>query len=308
MGVLGVNGSGNGEQHIDAPEPEEAAPVSEGQPRDDAGQFVPAEKLVPESPASRRDRLWQERVAAATKPIEERFTNELKTRDEQLAQERQARSEHSRELARLQGMIEAMQRQPAQQQTPQAQGPDPDKLFAEADEALTRNDINGYHAKQRAGYVALAAKQAKEAAAEVRQEMQRQQASQLPPHIQSLLMQHPNVASAGQKGAREVLRAEEDLADEGMAQGYARTQKAFQVANEKLAPKTKPTAPSYSRESAAALSVPPTGRPGPAGGRAEGDGVRLNEAQMVAMKAGGFKDAADYLKWSDPHKHGMVKQ
>jgi hypothetical protein len=308
MGVLGVNGSGNGDQHIDPPEAETPAePAAEGQPRDDAGQFVPAAALVPETQDSRRKRIWQERVAEATKPIEERFTKELSARDEQLAEERRQRSEQAQTLARLQGQIEAMQRQPVAQAPQQAQGPDPTELRRKAREALQGGNIDEYERLRDEAAEIIADRKAEARVKALQQEMQRSQATQLPPHIQGLLMQHPTVANAGPKGAREVGRAREDLMDEGMQPGYALDAEAFKRASEKLAPKAKPAAPAYSRESASALAGVPTGRPGPAGGRAEGD-VKLNDAQEATWKAAGFKSREEYVKWQDPHKYGLVRQ
>ncbi len=156
----------------------------------------------------------------------------------------------------------------------------------------------------------MAAKQAQEAAAKVREEIQRSMPPQVPPHIQSLLYQSPAVAAAGDKGIRAVIRMEQELEDDGIPQGYARTQKAFQLVNERLGKsKTPPAAPAYSRDSAAALAGVPTGRPGAAGARAEGEGVRLTEAQETAFQASKsmWKDRADYLKWSDPGRYGLTK-
>lgn len=304
MGVLGVSGKGN-DDHTDPPDVEPETPAA--QPRDDAGQFVPAEKLQPETPTSRRDRLWQERVANYVKPIEEKWNTERQTYQQQLEEERRQRQELATEMARTRGMLEAMQRQPmqqAQQQT--ATGPDPDKLYAEADDLLQKNDIRGYHAKLREANRAEAQKLADDRVKAAREEWQRSQQPQLPPHVQALMMQHPNVLAAGDKGMRKVIRIDQDLEDEGMPPGYARQVEAFKRANEALAAKKPPAAPSYSTESRAALAAVPTGRSSGSAAAAS-EGVRLTPAQEVAMKAGGFKDAAEYLKWSDPHRYGLIK-
>jgi hypothetical protein len=312
MGALSVTGRNSDEGQPLDDDAHEAAPAEREAPPEhptEQDRTVPASQLLPETAASRRERLWQERVHAQVKPIEERFTNELRTRDEQLAAERQARAQQAETLARLQGQIEAMQRQPAQQQA-QPQGPDPDKLFADADEALRNNDISGYHAKQRAAYQVLATRQAQEAARQVREEIQRSLPPQVPPQIQALLFNSPHVRDAGDKGIRAVIRMEQELEDEGVPQGYARTAEAFKRVNEKLTPKAKatpPARPQYSQDAAAALSAIPTSR-GAASSGGEGD-VKLTTAQWAAYKADGtFKSPAEYLQWADPHKFGLIKQ
>lgn len=318
MGVLGVSGAGDGSQHIDPPEAEATETATEGgdqQARNEAGQFVPAEKLQPETAASRRERQWQERVSNYVKPIEERLTGEVNTYKQQLEEERRQRAEQAQALARLQGQIEAMQRQPATQpQAQQPQGPDPAELRRKAREALRADNIDEYERLHAEANEIIADRKAEARVKAFQQEFQKNLPPQVPPHIQSLLYQSPNVAAAGDKGIATVVHLERGLelglvpGEPTMPPGYARTQRAFQLANESLGPKktTPPAAPAYSRESASALSGVPTGRPGPSAAR--GEGVRLNAAQEAAMKAGGFKDAEEYLKWTDPHKYGMVRQ
>ncbi len=291
------------------PEPERQESEG-GQARDDGGRFVPAEKLVPESAASRREKQWQERVSAYVKPIEERLTGEVSSYKQQLEQERQARAEQAQALANLRGQIEAMQRQPAQRQEAQ-QGPDPDKLFAEADAALQANDYVTHKAKERAAYAAMADRRAADAVRVAREEWQRNQAPQMPLHIQQLMMQHPHVAAAQDKGTRMVRRIAEELEDEGMQPSPALLQKAFQLANEKLKPKAAPARPQFGQEGAAALAGIPTQRAGSGGTAAVTDGVKLTDAQWDAYQAGKkrgeWKSPDEYLKWADPHKHGLVK-
>ncbi len=130
MGALGVNGSGDGSQHIDPPEADAAPPVADdGKGRGDDGRFVPAAQLQPETQASRRERQWQERVNTVVEPMRKEWGDKLTAAETRLEEERRARQEHATELARMRGMLEAMQRQP-QQAPQQAQGPDPDALFA----------------------------------------------------------------------------------------------------------------------------------------------------------------------------------
>lgn len=306
MGVLDVTGA-TGEEHIDAPAEgaDDAAPAPERE-RNEQGQFVPAEKLQPETPQSRRDKQWQERVAAAFEPLKKDFEGKLTASQQALEELRQQRLQDQQERARLQGMLEAMQRQPPQQQQQQPAGPDPEKLFEEATAALNANDFGAYQSKQRAAFAALANRQAQEAVRMAREEWQKSQPPQIPPHIQVLLMQNPNVAAAGDRGIRKVLRTADDLADDGMDRQQALTE-AFRRTNESLKPKTAPAPQQFTSQAASALAGVPTGRPGPTGGGGKQDGVQLTAAQEAAYQAtkSQWKDRAEYLQWSTPGKYGL---
>lgn len=301
MGALGVTGKTSGEEHIDPVEPEQA----EGAAPSDEG-FVPAAQLVPETQASRRERLWKERVEGHLAPIKEEWNKKEQTYQQQLEEERRQRQEQAQMLARLQGQFEAMQRQPqAVQQVPSR--PDPAKLYEEAEAALANNDIRGYHAKNREAMKLEAEALADSKISAVRAELQKQIPPQMPPHIQQLMFQNPAVAAAGERGVRALIRMEQELEDEGVPPGYARTKQAFEAVNAKLAkPKAQPRQ-QFSQESAAALSGIPTARASTGTAPSSEEGVRLNDAQKAAMKAGGFKSAEEYMKWTDPHKYGLVK-
>jgi hypothetical protein len=313
MGALSVSGRGSeADQPLDDELPGDAAPA-EQEAAPEAGEesrTVPASQLLPETAASRRERQWQERVSAHVKPLEERLTAEVQTARQQVEEERRQRQEQATELARMRGMIEAMQRQSQQGQQAQP-AVDTKRLFADAKQLLGSGDIDGYHAKLMEANEAIADQKAEARAKVMRDEFQRSQPAQVPPHIQQLIYQSPNVAAAGDKGFRAVIRMEQELEDDGMAQGYARTQKAFQTVNERLGKAktpTPPARPSYSQDSAAALSAIPTSRGTASGGGNEGD-VKLTPAQWAAYKADpSFKSPAEYLKWADPHKHGLVKK
>src|SRR5687767_14156268 len=201
MGALSVSGrASDADQPLDdgpaddGAQEQQGAPEAEGAERDDAGRFVPAAALVPESAASRRERHWQERVSAHVKPIEERLTGEIQTYKQQLEQERQARADQAQAVARLQGQIEAMQRQPVQQQS-QQQGPDPTELRRKAREALQANNIDEYERLNAEALEVVADRKAEARIKQFQEQFQRTQAPQLPPHIQQMLYQSPNVAN-----------------------------------------------------------------------------------------------------------------
>ncbi len=305
MGVLGVSGR-TGEDHIDPPEPEGEGAAPEEQARDDAGQFVPAERLQPETVESRRARKQRENFEGYVKPMKEEWDNERKTYQQKLDERDQRDREQAQELARLRGAMEMLQRQPQQQQAAQPALPDPDRLQAEADAALEKNDLRTYHAKTREVARAEAAIIMANERKQFQQEMERRIPPQVPQHIQGLIMQHPAIAAAGDKGMRAVIRADQELEDEGVPAGYERQKQAFARAAEKFGVKKPPARPAYSTDSREALAAIPTGRPS---ATAQGDapGVRLTAAQEAARRAGGFKDAEEYLKWNDPHKYGLVK-
>lgn len=309
MGVLDLNGSGDGSQHLDPPgdaAPESAPAAAPDRERNDAGQFVPASQLQPETKESRREKAFQERVAALVDPIKKEWEGKLTASERALEELRQERIKDAQERARIQGMLEAMQRQPQAQQQQQPSGPDPEKLFEEADAALAANDYATHQKKQRAAYMVLMARQSQEAVAKAREEWQRSQPPQMPPHIQALMMQNPHVMAAGDRGTRKVLRTADDLVDDGMDRQAALAE-AFRRTNEALAPKKTPAAPTYSRESASALSAVPTGRGGTSSAGSSGEGVRLTSAQEAAYQSTKtmWKDRAEYLQWAEPGKFGL---
>lgn len=310
MGVLGVNGS-DPNAHIDPPEPEEAPAAAEttDRERNEQGQFVPAEKLQPETAASRRERLWRERVEAAVAPMKQEWEGKLTASERALEELRQERARDAQERARLQGMLETLQRQPQQAPQPQQQGPDPAELRRQAKAQLQAGNFDEYDRLNFEANEIIADRKAEAKLKAFREEMQRNQPAQLPPHIQALMFQNQHVMGAGEKGIRKVLRAADDLVDDGMDRQSALVE-AFRRTNEAMAPKKTPTAPTYSRESASALAGVPTGRPGAGPAGNSGDGVRLTDAQEAAYNAtkSMWKDRADYLKWSDPGKYGLTKQ
>lgn len=316
MGALSMRGS-TGEEHIDQPgddppeETQEAQPAEEtgGQERDDAGRFVPAEKLQPETAASRRERQWAERVQKYTKPLEEKWNTERQTYEQKLADEARQRAEHAQEIARLRGMVEAIQQQPRQQQAQQPPGPDPEKLYEEADAALAANDFQKWRKLTREANRIEAERVADAKVKAAREEWQRSQPPSLPPHIQALMFKHTNVAVAQQRGIQAVMLKEQELAFGGMPEGAARTAKAFELADAMLAGQQKqpPARPAYSQETASSLAGIPTNRPAAGGSGSSADGVTLTPAQEAAWKAGGFKSREEYLKWQDPHKFGLIK-
>lgn len=311
MGALGLSGK-DGSEHIDAPEPgapEAPAPESEGRSRDDGGRFVPASKLQPEESAeSRRNKVWQERVEAHVKPLKEEWETSRRTYETRLEEAERRDRERAEEIARMRGAIEAMQRMP-QQQAQQQSGPDPEKLRAEADAALDAGNMSLWRQKDREATRAEIA----QATAEVRklvEQQQRQQPQGIPFEIQEKLIQHPHVRNAGAKGARAVVRAREDLHDEGY-RGADLEARTWAKAEAELAAKAKasaaPARPQYSQDAAAALSARPTNRPAGGGGGQE-DGVTLTPQQEAAWKAGGFKSREEYLKWQDPEKYNLIKR
>jgi hypothetical protein len=319
MGALSMRGS-TGEEHIDQPgdePPEEtqetAAPEETGgQGRDDSGRFVPAEKLQPETAASRRERQWQERVQKYTKPLEEKWTTERQGYEQRITEAERARQEQAQELARLRGMMEAIQNRPAQHQPQQPTGPDPEKLHEEADAALAAGDFAKWRKLDREATRAEVERLAEAKVKAAREEWQRSQPPSLPPHIQALMFKHTNVAVAQQRGIEAVMLKERELAfKRRMPEGAARTALAFELADAELAAEAKqqaaPARPQYSQESASSLAGIPTSRPAGGGGGSQGEGVTLTAAQEAAWRAGGFKSREEYLKWSDPHKYGLIK-
>ncbi len=174
------------------------------------------------------------------------------------------RQQSEREVAELRGQIAAMQKM--QQPAAQQQGPDPD---AKVEERL--------------------------------KEFRQQIPQPVHPAIQFLMNQHKNVAMSGERGVRAVMLKDQELGElYNVPPGPERMRKAFEIADGLLGSQQSPTPPSYSRDSAAALSGMPSGRSN--GGGSSEAGVQLTGLQREAAKAAGM-DAASYVKWSNPSKY-----
>jgi hypothetical protein len=197
-----------------------------------------------------------------------------------------------------------MQKMPAYQPQPAPRGPDHESLTREALDALDKQDLSTYHRKWGEAQRLIAETAAETRVKAAREEWERNQPRQLPPHIQTLLVRHPNVSSAGDRGAMAVQLKENELALYGVQQGPDRTAKAFELA-EKFLESLKggqPQRPSYSPDAAQALTSVPTARPAAAGSSGGEPGVHLTELQRSTARAAGMS-SAEYVRWMDPGKH-----
>lgn len=305
MGVLTAAGAMNSdatparEPDPVTPEREETpdAPEPDAPPAEEKGEFVPMAKITPKKPGSRRSntdvQIEQRLREFADNQTRERQTYEAKV--QQAAQE----------VAQLRGQIEAMQRMPSASPA-QASGPDPTQMRREARAALEAGKFDEYE-RMRDEAIQIESDRRAEAKVEAKFKEFRQQMPQpLNPAIQMLIGQHRNVALAGERGMRAVMLKDQELGElYNVPAGPERVRKAFEIADGLLGSQQQPTPPSYSRDSAAALSGVPTGRSSN-GGAASEPGVTLTGLQREAARAAGLSPA-DYVRWSDPAKYVFNK-
>lgn len=302
MGVLTAAGAMNSDatparepESINESSAEEAALDSavEDAPKEDKGEFVPMSKVQPKKPGSRR----YQAESLVEQRLKEFSDNQAKERQTYQAQV----SQHAQEVAQLRGQIEAMQRMPSASPQP-ASGPDPAQMRRDARAALEAGKFDEYE-RLRDEAVQIDSDRRAEAKVEAKFKEFRQQMPQpLNPALQMLVSQHKNVAMAGERGMRAVMLKDQELGElYNVPPGPERVRKAFEIADGLLASQQQPTPPSYSRESAAALSGVPTGRSSN-GSSASEPGVTLTSLQREAARAAGMSPE-QYVRWADPQKY-----
>lgn len=305
-GIIGEDGSmPSAPDPTPDPTPSDSGGGTEPQNNDKAA-FVPFSAIegAGRKPGSRREKAEREigeLIEARIKPLQDQWGQERQTYEQKLEEERRARSEHAQELARMRGVVETLQRQP--QQAAQPSGPEPVELRRKAREYLAAGNIDEYERLNNDANEIVADRKAEAKVNARLTEFERRLPPQIPQHIQTLILQSPAVAAAGEKGIRAVIRMEQELEDDGVPQGYARTQKAFQMANAKLGKAGQPPQrPQYSQDSAASLAAIPTGRPATGGGaQAKEPGYQLTELERQTAKDAGMT-AEQYAKWKFPDK------
>lgn len=283
---------------------EEPAAESASPAPEERREFVPysaVEKIHPKRTGSRREAIdraekdLDDRIVSKIRPLQETWDKDRQTYHQQIQQAQQ-------DAAQLRGQLEAMQRMPAYQQQPAQRGPDPDALTQEALAALDRQDLSTYHKKWGEAQRLIAETAAETRVKAAREEWERSQPQQLPPHIQTLLVRHPGVSSAGDRGAMAVQLKENELALYGVQKGPDRTAKAFELAEKFLESlKGGQQRPAYSQDAAQALSAVPTARPAAASGGGGEPGVNLTALQRETARAAGMT-SAEYVRWMDPDK------
>jgi hypothetical protein len=314
MGVLDVAGA-----REDTAVEETVAPVEETtsqytaperaeRARAEDGTFVPAEKLKPETRRTRAKEQISTEVETWRKNFEETVTRERQTWQQEREADRARLQQQAEAMARMQGALEEMRSRPVYQ-APQQQGPDPKKLFAEAKAALAAGNMDEYHDRQMAAYEAMAEAKAANAVKTAQTEWQRTQPPQIRPDVMALLGVHPNVAKVGlDRGLAFVANKEDTLALYGWQKGPQRTAKAFELAEKELAAGQQQGGrpAGFDQGAAAALSGAPSARGGaPTNGGGNAAGVHLTGERLEAQRRSGMSPE-DYVKWSDPHKYGLV--
>ncbi len=123
----------------------------------------------------------------------------------------------------------------------------------------------------------------------------------MPPHIQMMMMQHPAVVNAGDRGIQLAIVEDQKLALQGVPNTPERYQKAFQLAAIALAPNS---AAAYSQDSRGALSGIPNARSTGSGGKGGDAGVNLTAYELeVARKCGMSKaEYAQYIADAHPER------
>jgi hypothetical protein len=301
MGVLTAGAATGNDTPADVSDDHEEPAAAEPAPAEEKREFVPfsAVEAQGRKPGSRRDKAEKEVSALIDeriKPFRETWDKDRQSYEQRIQQAQQ-------DAAQLRGQLEAMQKMPAYQPQPAQRGPDPEALTREALDALDKQDLSTYHRKWGEAQRLIAETAAESRVKAAREEWERSQPRQLPPYIQTLLVRHPSVSAAGDRGAMAVQLKENELALYGVQQGPDRTAKAFELA-EKFLESLKggqPQRQSYSPDAAQALTSVPTARPAAASGSGGEPGVHLNELQRNTARAAGMSNA-EYVRWMDPEK------
>lgn len=263
----------------------------------DAGADTAADGGQPPKPESRRQRAARELAETVSRSLEEKFAKEREA-------DRGRYSQLEQRAAWLQGQLETLQRQPAQTQQTQ-QGPDPDALVAEAKKLLDAGDFNGYERLKDQAYEIRAERKA-EAKIKAAMEQMQQRMPQAPdPFINAMLSRHQNVALAGPRGEQAYAIKLNELRimthhPDHLPPTQEMKAKAFELADQFLAGLNKQTARPTFGQDASSVTAPAASRNGGNGAVGGGAESQLNDAEKAAMRAGGFKNEAEYNKWRDP--------
>jgi len=304
MGIMGATGANSV-----AAEPLPGGDVGESDGADgadDAADGADGAEAVADAVTEGGQPRRESRRERAARELTERVTKNLQgewSKQNEASQQRIAMLEQ--QLAHTRGAVETFQRQP-QQQPQQAQGPDPVDLRRQAKRALDPGGA-GYDEYERLTQQATEIevdRRVKTAVAEATKSIQQQIPQTQNPLINTLLAKHTNVALAGDRGELAVGTKLNEIRIMTGHQGPPTPQmmaKAFELADTWLASLNKtPAAPAYGRDPGGAAI--PTQRGGNSNGEGGGGDAEANltEAQKAAMRAGGFKNAAEYLKWGNP--------
>jgi len=324
MGVLSAAG-GRGaeptepEDQTPAPAGDDPTPADEGRARAEDGTFVKAADLQPVKP-SRRDRARadvEETVKSHLSEYEKRQAAERQAYEQRLSAAEQRWQQSQEALARTQGALEEMRSRPAAAAAPAApQGPDPEELRRQGAKELAAGNFDEWRRLEAQAMRIDARKEAEgifrpqfEA---FKAEMSKQIQPTMPPHIQSLLMRHQNVAMAGQEGIQAVIAEKQrlDVYRRDLTP-QQREVMAFAVADKTLAAMTSSNGrpAGFDQSAAVALSSVPSAR-GAGGGSGAADdasGVQLSKLQEETWRKAGFSSAAEYVKYGDPHRYGLVR-
>lgn len=320
MGVLDAAGGRGAEPEDQTPAPEpEPAPGDQGDARARAedGTFVSAEKLKPEAPPSRRSRARDEvenTIKSHLTQYEQRAATERAQYEQRLSAADQRWQQQQENLARMQGALEEMRSRPAQQAAPVVQGPEPDELRRQATQNLAEGKLDEYH-RLWAQATRIDAKREAEGIFKpqldaFKAEMEKRIPPQVDPQIQYLINTHPNVAKNGPRGIQAVMIKENELVHVyGHQPGPATRQKAFELADKVLGGLSQQNGrpAGFDQSAALALSSAPSARgAGGGGGGGAAGGVQLSKEDTENARKAGF-NAADWVKWGDPHKYGLAK-
>lgn len=301
MGVLGAAGAIG----IDttAPEPDmtamDDAPITEPaaeppSPPPDRGEFVPQSAIDGKTPGSRRQRA-EEKIAAEVEKRFKAFEDDTRRRESEY---QQTMRQYVEKIGALQGELSAIRQMPQQ---PAQQQETPEILARRARDYLAEGKMDEYHETIFKAST-LASEQRFNAKLD---EIRRAIPQPVNPALQAMVLQHKNVAMAGERGMRAVLLKEQELdLYSGMPPGPARVQKAFELADAALAGQHTSQPVQFSRESAGALSgvAPAT----PSRQSNSEPGVHLNEIEAeVARNA--RMTPAEYVRWKNPQKYGLIK-
>jgi hypothetical protein len=243
-------------------------------------------EAAPVSPEPARTPISRRRKAAEAQEATLKAVESLK---EELAQERatarEDRERYARESAEMRGQIQGWMSSRPQQEQKREEGPDPDKLFEEANQALDRRDYSTWQKKQAD---AISARAVRDVMA--RMPAQQAQQPQVNPMLYGIASQYADVV-----GNRVAMRAAQNhdllLAEQGVPEGPERWKKAFEEGKRYLGQGASPQGQSFSSKSRQVLGGRPAGRTAAGGGGKGEPGVTLSKAELDMAKK--FRMSAD---------------
>lgn len=251
----------------------------------------PNKPVTLEAPKSRRARAEEERNAKLA---------EMSTTIKELRERDAARDRRDGEImGRLSALAEQRQAPQQQYQPPAPQLPDPDALMEQANAALDKHDMHGYHRLLQQAHTAATMRAIAPVLQRATFQQPAPQQQQVPAELMAYFAAYPDVATHPKRDQLLMAKnAELDARD--FPQGPGRVRAVFDEVNAliKAGNGRQRQTPGFDQGSAAALSGTPTARPtGGSSGGGKGDPrVELTPEERMYWKKAGFTDEGELAR------------